>query len=114
MFDYVRCEMAGWEGDYQTKCFGNFMDTYTIQSDGILKLTNWCIEKKEGKPWPSFTNEDDMWDRIEGLRHATKRIKRTETVDFHGVLEFYDLENRYEAKFTDGKLIGINAVEESN
>ena len=98
MFDDVMCELP-MPGDpqpkhliFQTKDFECYMDTYTIKSDGTL--------------WRS---------RSEG---------RDEQVPFHGLLDFYTFESdpkdqgrgpglwfQYEAKFTDGKCVGIECVE---
>jgi len=90
MFDTVRCELplpgepkptsTAW---LQTKDFHCYLDTYTIKADGTLQGPN--------GPMP-----------------------------FHGMMNFYTFDGpdlahngmwfEYEAKFTDGKLDGIECV----
>jgi len=114
MFDYVKCEVSlpdGHQGDFQTKSFDNNMDTYTIKSNGILEMTSWRIEKIDGQEFPTFPEDADMWERIEGFRKVTKKVEETNPVDFHGVFEFYNTDSIYQAKFTDGKLNKITQVE---
>lgn len=89
MFDTVNCEVplpepvpprSGW---LQTKDLGCSMDTFTIRKDGTLWQKGW----------------GDL---------AEKQVP------FHGILNFYTYEKdvwyEYTAKFTDGKLQGIEAV----
>lgn len=100
MFDNVRCEVAlpdGFEGrGLQTKDFGCTMATITITEDGRL-----------------VTDQRDWW-----------REDEAEPLDlqFHGYFRFYGSEGRhatdtwkwheYRAKFTDGRMVGIEAVQD--
>lgn len=101
MFDEVICEVPlpdGWRHPvFQTKDFEEpYLDKYIIRADGRL------IRKK---PW----YESD--------------IKTDTDTNYHGQLRFYSYEgdpndeapiedrwHEYEAKFTDGKLVGIELV----
>lgn len=91
MFDYVDCEvplpgLRSKMGNMQTKDFECSMSTYTIKEDGTLWTD--CY----GKP--------------------------VQLAGYHGMLNFYAMErggkwHEFNAKFTDGKLEGIEAIEES-
>ena len=101
MFDEVICEVPlpdGWKHPiFQTKDFEDpYLDKYVIRADGRL------IRKK---PWYESDVNDD-----------------TDT-NYHGLLRFYSYEgdpndetpiddrwHEYEAKFTDGQLVGIESV----
>lgn len=112
MFDYVRCEVPlpdGWSADeLQTKDFDMpYLETYTIRADGRLihRRPRYDIDPPDAPHGEIDTN-------------------------FHGVLNFYGLEttgyeppqpgdhfrrpitiwHEYNAKFTDGKLVGIEHV----
>lgn len=101
MFDEVECQVPlpdGWEHPvFQTKTFDEpYLDRYIIRADGRL------IRKK---PWYSdqITEDTDL--------------------NYHGILNFYSYEgdpndetpieqrwHEYNAKFTDGHLVSIEAV----
>jgi hypothetical protein len=76
---------------FQTKDFDRYLEHYTIRADGSL-----------------WRDAGDNW--------------RTGVVPFHGMLNFYTFESdpsgkspgmwfEYDAKFTDGKCLGIECVE---
>lgn len=100
MFDTLLVEVPLPDGyaaaDFQTKCFECDLDTYVIDAAGEL----W----KRNEPW---------WEDEEA---------KPERVAFHGVLNFYDYDDKglaplaehddarwheYDAKFTDGRLVEI-------
>lgn len=101
MFDDVRCEVPvpgepqPKHPQFQTKDFECYLDSYTIKADGTL----WRKERDDGEESAPLQ------------------------VPFHGLLNFYTYEGgghrnadpgiwfEYEAKFTDGKLQGIECVE---
>ena len=93
MFDYVHCEVPlpdGWQQPHelQTKDFDCEMEIYTIRKDGLL---------------------------MDSQKRDT---------EFHGFLRFYGIEgdvnsgergvawhwHEYRAKFTDGRLVNLEAV----
>lgn len=88
MFDTIKCEVPlpdpvpPEKAWLQTKDFARTLATYTIRADGTL----WTDEY--GDP--------------------------TQLTEYHGFLNFYTFENdvwyEYKAKFTDGKLQGIETV----
>jgi len=99
MFDDVHSEFPlpdGWEGKgMQTKDFESYMNMVTIRADGRL---------------------------VYDARHWQERDTKTATdMNFHGYFNFYGSEGRpgesdykwheYNAKFTDGALVEIVAVE---
>lgn len=97
MFDDVVCEVPLPDGKsgkhFQTKDFEPaYLEKYTITADGRL------------------IRDDPWWERPEG--QPAKQMD----MDFHGVLNFYDYNTdtkerrEFNAKFTDGKLAGIEAV----
>lgn len=104
MFDEVICEVPlpdGWKHPvFQTKDFEDpYLDKYVIRADGRL------IRKK---PWYQCEISEDT------------------DMNYHGLLRFYSYEgdpnhdtpiddrwHEYEAKFTDGQLVGISVVKES-
>jgi hypothetical protein len=112
MFDTVLCRVPlpdGYDGaDFQTKAFDCELETYVIDGDGTL----W----REQNQWWKGDWGHDAENTPEGPR---------ERVMFHGVLRFYDLDERnhawsrpydpttwheYDAKFTDGVLVEIVQV----
>jgi hypothetical protein len=122
MFDYVRCEVSlpdGYGNDniFQTKDFDNLMHTYTIKSDGTLELSEWFLKNREHEE--PFKLKDDFFESIKDWQRAMTTERKERIVDFHGAFNFYKFDSNgvsheYEAKFTDGKLVEIKAVEESN
>jgi len=97
MFDDVRCEVPlpdGWEaGVMQTKDLDCELAKYVIRSDGRL------VKRHPGA--------------YEEAREYAEDID----LNFHGILNFYGYDaekewHEYNAKFTDGTLVKIDAVEE--
>ena len=95
MYDDVECEVPlpdGWDAvNLQTKYFGCELDLYTINSDG--RLVRRYVSASQAVPY----SECDM--------------------NFHGIFRFYgtDVEKKwheYAAKFTDGQLVKIDAVDD--
>ena len=96
MFDNVKCEVPlpdGWDaGDLQTKHFGCESDLYTITRDG--RLTRRYASDLQDMP---------------------ERNSKCD-VNYHGIFRFYGTDrekkwHEYAAKFTDGQLVKIEAVE---
>lgn len=96
MFDYVKCEVPlpdGYDGaNLQTKDFEDpYLETYIIRSDGRL------IHRR-----PKYDVDPT------GVIHG--EVDK----NFHGILNFYayekDVWREYNAKFTDGQLVGIEKV----
>lgn len=96
LFDYVHCEHPlpdGWKpNELQTKDFDcPYMERYTIRADGRLV---------HQKPLYDIDPPDTQHGEID--------------TNFHGILNFYGLQDgiwhEYNAKFTDGQLVGIDLV----
>lgn len=139
MFDYVKCEPLlpdGWNAndsyvELQTKDFDCAMTTVKITADGQLMIQDFEYEvvPKDERPYP---NEDGALGLAGSLRRVNERWR---VLDFHGVMEFYGSErlgtrhwvvsaaraeggfwqpderwHEYQAKFTDGRLVGITQV----
>jgi hypothetical protein len=92
MFDNVMSEVPlpdGYDGPCQTKDFDDpYLETYLIRADGRL------------------------------IHEPDKPNGRGDT-NFHGVLNFYayaegGVWHEYDAKFTDGQLVGISLVPDSD
>ena len=125
MFDYVKCEAPlpdGWQpnGLLQTKDFDCEMVTHVITAEGRLMLEQideTQLVPKAERPYP---NEPD--DSLLGMCGMMRTIRSVHDSNFHGVMRFYGSEgpgfdgawHEYQAKFTDGRLVNIEAVEESN
>jgi hypothetical protein len=113
MFDYVRCEVPlpdGFAGELQTKDFACEMGTHTISKDGRLILA--VLDHTEEVPLAERPHPN-----AEGLLKWAGSIRfiwRYEDADFHGILNFYAYDgtetHEYNAKFTDGNLVGIEQV----
>ena len=98
MFDYVKCEVELPDGktnecEFQTKDFDDpYLETYTITAEGRL------------------IHDAVRYDIDPPDKHVGKV-----DMNFHGVLNFYgglgvDEWREFNAKFTDGKLVGIEVV----
>lgn len=91
MFDDLRCEVPipdGFAGPFQTKDFGCMLKTHVISASGRMMID------------PGFTF-DDPAERIDA--------------NYHGFVRFYGHDpagkwHEYQAKFTDGQLVGIEVV----
>lgn len=101
MFDYITCEYplpdypknAPRDG-FQTKDLNLSCNEYTIDGNGILKLTR-C--------WTATNN-------------YSEQVKINENLYYTGTLNFYDEYKsdwyEYNAEFADGKLISVNRMPE--
>lgn len=121
MFDYIRCEVPlpdGFEGELQTKDFGDSaMVTHIITKDGRLLTDNgpdeWVPEAERRYP-------NAKPGTFESMCGILRHIPKHEDANFHGIVNFYGSEGRsedgtyrwheYNAKFTDGQLVGIEKV----
>ena len=98
MFDHVKCELPlpdGWDAvNMQTKYFGCDLDIiYTITRDGRLM-------RRHAPDSQAVSERSSEWD-----------------MNFHGIFQFYgtDAEKKwheYAAKFTNGQLVTIEAVDD--
>lgn len=93
MFDYIKYQGR----DFQMKDFACEMDNYLIEGDRLLLL--------DGHWEPPFPSEDRQWVADPPL-----------DTNFHGFVNFYtnndgDEREEYNAKFTDGKLVSVQRVE---
>jgi hypothetical protein len=98
--------------EWQTKSFDNELTEIYITDDGKLKINRFEYEvvPKEERPNPNAEG-------LLGLAGSLRRInERIETLDYHGICEFYTyFEEQYytfKAKFTDGKLQNIERVKD--
>lgn len=122
MFDYVKVEMplpktitmpsAEW---FQTKDVPTcqlYMAKWVIDSEGRLLKKGYRIEDKSDKSLP----KGDVR-RLAGSMSKVYDEELDEIIDFHGVIEFYELDNKtrdwwcYRAKFTDGICVSIELDE---
>lgn len=118
MYDYLKCEVPLPDGfvsaAFQTKDFEcNCGSVHEIRVDGSLWLDNGHFEDRprEEKPYPDAAPGSKeylfgAWKWVHKLEHAA---------DYHGFVNFYDFTDdgewhEYNAKFTDGKLAGIEVV----
>jgi hypothetical protein len=139
MFDYVVCEAPlpdGWAADeLQTKDFDCTMTTLRISAEGRLLIERYesYTVPKEDRPYPDA--EEGDWREIVGM--WGKRNKHWEDLNFHGEFNFYGNEgvgertfvpltpgstvghyrqdklwHEYNARFTDGRLVRIDAIHE--
>lgn len=126
MFDYVKVDPKHGLPDieYQSKDFDCEMTTIRITADGLLE-----IERFETEPVPKAERPHPDDDGILGMAGMWRRInRRWERIPLHGMFNFYGHERikppatpyyapdehlwrEYEAKFTDGFLVNILAVE---
>lgn len=119
MFDYVvpECalpdEAAKLVGEWQTKDFdAPSMDKYRITAEGRLLEEVYHIEDRSDKSAP-----EGSFKGIRGM--MTKVHEDWRDLNFHGVLNFYGSTSRdwkgewieYNARFTDGQLVGIERTE---
>lgn len=126
MFDYIRCEMPlpdGWQpSELQSKDFDCEMVTHVISKDGRLMLDrghNEEVPLLERRSWKAEwgTSEEAQHEHpIEALCGCMRRVPKYEDANFHGMVNFYGHEDttwhEYNAKFTDGRCVGIEMVSE--
>lgn len=114
MFDNIRCEVPlpdGFEGDplFQTKDFECVLATHAIREDGLyLDDGHYETVPKAERPNPD-AEEGTLEDLKGSLRWVPNLARHSEA---HGTIIFYGDDaagkrHDYEAKFTDGELIGI-------
>lgn len=124
MFDNVECNVPlpdGLVSTFQTKDFACEMDTYTITKGG--RLWRRYISAYEDVPESEWTHHNPT-NALEAIWHenSKQRVVYSECdMNFHGILKFYThVGNRdagtwkwheYRAKFTDGNLFEIVALE---
>ena len=120
MFDDVKCEMPlpdGWQSyGLQTKDFGCEMTTLFIRKDGRLLVleSDWEEVPANERPHP------DPSDPLHFIGSMKAVNARWRDLDFHGVMNFYGSEglhgapghvwHEYNARFTDGQCVRIDAV----
>lgn len=122
LYDYVRCEVPlpdGFTGELQTKDFDDaYMETYTITKDG--RLTQRYASDRQPAPeseWKHVGADDPL----RQFWHEQSKWKLTYSerdTNYHGMLNFYgssgDEWHEYNAKFTDGRLVKIDLVADSD
>lgn len=116
MFDHIRCEVPlpdGFVGDplFQTKDFERVLATHAIRDDGLyVDDGHYVTVPKAERPNPD-AEEGTLEDLKGSLRWVPNLARHPEA---HGLIIFYGYDaagkrHEYEAKFTDGELIGIKA-----
>lgn len=140
MFDYIRCEVPlpdGWQPDeLQSKDFDCEMVVHVISKDGRLMLDrghNEAVPLLERPRWKAewgVSEEAQKAHSLEALLGCLRRVEKYEDANFHGVVNFYGAErvgheaadgwgppgrpiytrHEYNARFTDGQLVGIELV----
>lgn len=132
MFDYIRCEVPlpdGWQPPddlLQTKDFNCEMVVHIITKEGRLMLEQideMHVVPESERPHPGAPG-------LLGMMGMLRSDKSIHDSNFHGIVNFYDLEttgyepderygpkgrpiyksHNYHAKFTDGQLVGIELL----
>lgn len=120
MFDYIRCEVPlpdGWkpDGPLQTKDFDCDLVCHVITKEGRLMLERIDAVHEVPKADRPYPNDDGLLGMCGSIRTETS----VHDSNFHGVVNFYSYEgdinvnhqwHEYNAKFTDGQLVGIETV----
>ena len=116
MFDYIRCEAPlpdGWKpsGPLQTKDFDCDMVCHVINAEGRLMLERIDAVHEVPKAQRHYPNDDGLL----GLCGSVKLDTSLHDSKFHGHVNFYGHDEQknwheYDAKFTDGQLVGIEVV----
>ena len=108
-------EHPGW----QTKDLDNVLTEVYITDEGELQVSQWEYETvpKEERPHPAAEG-------LLAMAGSWRRVnERLETIPYHGYIRFYtsakdpagtDQWYEFSAKFTDGKLVGIQRVTEDS
>jgi hypothetical protein len=124
MFDYIKCDVPlpdGFTGHgFQSKHFACELDKYTITADG--RLVRRYVSDHEPVPeseW-QYKNPKGPLQEIWHESSKTKPVYSECDMNFHGVFNFYTSSGKhddgtfewheYTAKFTDGKLVKIEAL----
>ena len=107
LFDYLRCEHPSLPEEYrnrefQTKDGDNpFLENYLITKDGRL------LHEECEYEW----NIDHTKKGFEALKGAlSTKSKEWKDTNFHGLFHFYDENDEFCAKFTDGNLALITRI----
>lgn len=111
MFDHIRCEypLPGLDDptsiDFQTKDTDEqYLHQYTITKDG--RLIKDIVHYED--------HSDPKAEGLLALGGCMTPVKDgEEDTNYHGWLNFYGGDFEYNAKFTDGKIVEIQRVEES-
>jgi hypothetical protein len=119
MYDNIICEVSLPDGKphdgvyFQTKDFNCELVTHTITKDGRLLLER--IDSVETVPKAERPYPDAPDDDIMSLAGSVRTHTSKHDANFHGIVNFYTLDDdqawrEYYAKFTDGNLVGIEAM----
>jgi hypothetical protein len=121
MFDYVQSEIPlpdGFEGELQSKDFDCEMTTLVIRSNGRLEVERFEYEEVP----PAERKHPDPNDPMHFVGMLRRVNRRWEDLNFHGDFNFYGSNERYGkpdyrwheyiARFTDGKLVRIDVMEQ--
>jgi hypothetical protein len=113
MFDHLRCEVPlpdGYQGkDFQTKDFECEMATHYIKGGGLYLDEGHCVSvPKHERPYPD-AHDGTLQSMFGSMRWIPNLVHQPH---FDGIVDFYDLDaqnvmHRYNAKFENGKLVGI-------
>ena len=115
MFDYLRVDRQlpdgtdGSTAQFQTKDFECSMVEYQISAEGRLLQPIWHSEEvpKEQRPFP---NDEGFLGLAGSMRTV---VDRMHDMNHHGIVNFYRWDaaakklHEYNAKFTEGQLVGI-------
>ena len=117
MFDYVKCErimpdgLDGHDQEFQTKDFDcPYLNVYIITNNGRLVTDKYHQElvPENERPYPDMP-----------IIGCIKRVVDIPNYDleYHGVLKFYGIDknnkwHEYNAQFTDGQLVKLEATDE--
>jgi hypothetical protein len=86
---------------FQTKSLDCMMENYRISKLGRLEMQEYTIEDRGDKAAPAGSIQ-----RIAGCKtHVPTGVWRD--LNWHGFIEFHDIESAYVAKFTDGQLVNV-------
>ena len=111
MFDYVRCEVPlpdGWEEprELQTKDFDCELNTLVITPDGRLLLENNCVPHGSQPPPARDTNFHGIF-----YFYGSELLGYHPKKDGEPFRERIDKWHEYSVKFTDGRLMEIEATQ---
>lgn len=129
MFDDVRCDVPLPDGhtgqSFQSKDFECEMSKYTITKDG--RLTCRYVSERVPVPENEWQYSKDDPDPLHRLWHESSKWKNVyaeRDTNFHGWVNFYNATgsraddtwewHEYKAKFTDGQLVEIVAVPDTD
>lgn len=96
------------EDKFQTKDFDSVMTTIKITDNGKLLEEQHDVKIRSDEEMERIKEEEGALAALQGS--MKRKHAGWEEKDFHGVMEFYNSEYRYNAKFTDGELEDITLV----